>query len=647
MISIVNGISYLHNFYVAAYETVGSVVSFIRERTPRLPAAIAQSTQRVVSVLRDYSYGKIAHVAQRTNRWLRPNSNQSFLKDLRPEAKEMTAAAEKKCDELSQICSAAFRKEFIFSSIPTLEQLDQLEVQLRLLPENEYAQQALIICEELRTIIQEKLAFQETDLSAEDCKALEEELKGNILLRTSFLATLENIGEYLGGALIDESSPILPESLNPAVMTAQQIRNRVASPAGKLLGGALSILGAKYLISKLPLMSLENRRGVIQALLIGLILAAEYLQVNPLSNFIRDSLAQLGYDLSFYSVALLFNYAGMVLGGTTETIGEYVRNMTPSMISYYAALFALESYGAGSFMRNSVALLVSHVAYNFDIYSQALQGKLLEFHCIESVNEQLTSIQKTAIRSSRAQLTALFSNLLLNQLRDALGNADLDQYVPQELIHNIFNVLENVPTLEAWIERLDLQNENLAAASLIIKTANSFFRKLKEPEIQALLENYNRALEAVIENSSIERISEPQQNPQRLKGAELAIIQAFLPEPQLAEILQTQKIDAKDIDSAIDAALAPLSPMLPAPSNKEKAVSKHVTSFLLNLFALFVAAKLAQQDFPEIAEGPLERQQTLLFVENLTDLLLHTRYPQEVKASRRGVLQKLIRSQLT
>ena len=53
---------------------------------------------------------------------------------------------------------------------------------------------------------------------------------------------------------------------------------------------------------------------------------------NPLSNYLQEQLGSLGKEIAVYSTTLLASYIGMAIGSTEETIGDYVRKMTPSTL---------------------------------------------------------------------------------------------------------------------------------------------------------------------------------------------------------------------------------------------------------------------------------------------------------------------------
>ena len=318
----------------------------------------------------------------------------------------------------------------MFSAIPNYEQTKELLEKLYQFKENavlftppkklKAANQAISSCFKLNKIHQQIEKLQAEDISTEDFQAYTKSMSRNVLLTTSIGAVVENIGEMGGGYIIDEKIALIPKMYNPAVALGTKVRSFIGEPIGKAMGISIGLTGIYYLLEKLPLMQFSDRRKTIQIAAILLYLGAEYFQLNPLTNFLQNCCGEIGYDFAFYSVALLFNYIGMYMAGTGESLGSYVRNMTPSMLVYNGVNTVFSAMGLHGISSGVIAFYLSHVAYNFEIYQKLYSGTLVSTCCDpDSIGD---GIGEGGVRSMRQALTSMLMQNLSARINGKMGD---------------------------------------------------------------------------------------------------------------------------------------------------------------------------------------------------------------------------------
>lgn len=374
---ISNAISTVHDCYVEAYSGIAFMTNALIDRIPYLPDCIRSCAGNIVYKTTEVVCGVSTKVIKCTN-WLFGHSqNETCMRSYRLEMQQLISGAKAEVFKLSKACSIVFDKTVIFSSVPNYEQTQELLEKLYLFKENtafftppkklKAANQAIASCFKLNKVHQQIEKLKKEDISTEDFQAYAKSISRNVLLTTSIGAIIENLGEVGGGYVIDEEMALIPKVYNPAVILGTKVCNFIGKPIGKAIGTSIGLAGIYYLLEKLPLMQLSNRRKTIQAAAILFYLGAEYFQLNPLTNFLQNYCGQVGYDFAFYSVALLFNYIGMYMAGTGESLGSYVRNMTPSILVYNGVNTLFSLMGLEGISSGVIAFYLSHVAYNFEI----------------------------------------------------------------------------------------------------------------------------------------------------------------------------------------------------------------------------------------------------------------------------------------
>ncbi|MCB1110732.1 MAG: hypothetical protein KDK64_07085 [Chlamydiia bacterium] len=498
-----------HDLYVGAYECLGAVTSNLWNRLPS-----SFPGMQTLSSLKDYSTqilydGAVAltvKTLQLSNVVLRHPQNETRMRSCRPELRELFEQAKTEILSLSNDCSIVFGHKVIFSKIPTagetqeiLDKLYQFQESAGILSfpkEKAAAKQAIATCFRLQELHQQIMNLTGEDISSKDLEAFQASLKQNILLGTSIGATVENIGEMVGGAVIDESSMVLPKEYNPAVFVGRQISEYIGKPLGRYCGTFMGTVGIFYLLDKLPLMKFEDQRQKIQFGAVLLMLAIEYMHWNPLTNYLEDASGGMAYDLGFYSIALLFNYIGMYMAGTGETLGGYAKNMTPSMLTYHGANFALDTLGFGGWTTSALSFYLSHVAYNFETYKSLFEGHLLSESFDSSQIGALVDQQE--IRAARSALTSMLLKELSNRV-SKMGQPALEGTVAQGVQQAVSAVIpQNALLYKPVISRIEdhaIQEatENLYKA--VQAGINAFQKVIQEhPELAKSMEQIEQVL---------------------------------------------------------------------------------------------------------------------------------------------------------
>ena len=493
-----------------------------------------------------------------SNHLLRRPQNDTIMRTCRPEVKALFQQAKLELIALSRDCSTVFDRTLVFSKVPTEEEMHMILEKLYafrenmnvLTPQNQTSavEKAIDTCGRLHQFYRELEQLLREEISSKDFEALQQSLSSNFLLSTTVGATVENIGEMIGGAVVDENSPILPQEWNPAILLGNKISEMIGKPAGRSVGISMGIGGIYYLLSKIPLMQFENRRTMIQAGAILSMIVIEYFHLNPLTNFLETFAGDQAYDFGFYSVALLFNYIGMSMAGTEESLESYVRNMTPSMIVYNGMNMAFESVGFEGVVAGILSFYLSHVAYNFDLYQGFMQGTLLTSYA--NLDQAGALINRQQVQSARRAMTTLVLSELSERVRDMgkpqleeaflstaqktfpeipLLEKDVQSEINEQLFKNIskqFNqlikqsdvkvrsIIED--NLEANFEEIDSQLGKAKDAlshneiAFFVRECNLFFNHIKSPRFQALINNHKQEYLNVIAQSQPSHLDENQ-----------------------------------------------------------------------------------------------------------------------------------------
>ena len=550
MDSITSSISTVHDLYVGAYECIGSIVNGIWSRVPHpfsfFRPTLNNLTTRSTEILYNAMVAGISRTIQLSNSVLRRPRNETIMRTCRPEIKELLQEAKSEITKLSKDCSIVFDRTIIFSKIPSqeetqeiLEKLFQFKDNLEWLPpprKEQAADRAIAACTRLHEIHQQLENMKGEEISSRDLEAFQESLSRNALLTTTVSATVENIGEMVGGMVVDEASPVISQEWNPAIQLGKKVAEHIGRPAGRLMGMAVGFTGIYYLMSKLPLMRFENQRTMVQAGAILLMFIVEYMHWNPLTNYLEEQGGELSYDLGFYSVALLFNYIGMYMAGTGESLGSYVRNMTPSMLVYNGANFAFEMIGFEGIIAGVLSFYLSHVAYNLDLYQSLFRGTLL----VESVelDQMGATVNQQQIRSARRAITSMFltelsqrmncfnrahlnaaaagtvnaANELLPMAEPLIANANqqgIDQVVGQFMQVVMQGTLrardlyEGTRELEEFDQELARLKNNLPYSEIafFFRESIHFFQFLQLPPMKALIEEHKKEYLNVVAQS--------------------------------------------------------------------------------------------------------------------------------------------------
>lgn len=549
---IVNCAFLAHDLYVNTYECIGSMASGVLARIPNpfplVRPALNRLTNRPIEMLYNAIVAGVSRTIQLSNVILRRPRNETMMRALRPEIKGFLEEAKSEITKLSKECSVVFDRTIIFSKIPSEEETQEILDKLLQFKENANyltdlrkeaaADRAILACMRLHNIHEQLEPMRGEEISSRDIEAFQESLGRNVLLTMTVGATVENIGEMVGGAIVDEGSPFISEEWNPAIQLGKIVAEHIGRRAGRLMGVSLGLSGIYYLLSQLPLMRYENQRTMIQVGAMLSMVIIECMHRNPLTNYLEEQMEDLSYDFAFYSVALLFNYIGMCMAGTEEPLGSYVRNMTPSMFVYNGLNFAFEKIGFEGVVAGILSFYLSHVAYNFDLYQGLYKGTLLDqsFELdeigatanqrqIQSMRRSMTSILLKELSQrmhhiNRAQLNAAIDPTI-NVAREMFPIADpliveaKNQGMDQAAQRFMQAVMEGIPRdheFHEWNQGEDLEQElgrlknrlPCSEIAFLFREGIHFFEFLKDPDMKTLLEEHKKEYLNVIAQSKSE-----------------------------------------------------------------------------------------------------------------------------------------------
>lgn len=371
---------------------------------------------RVIGAGLEYGADKVCRAYNHVNGHRRGPLSKRRLESVREQLKVVNLNLGK----LSKLCSTVFDRSLIFSGTPTQRQLASLKTKLEakgaefgLLTDSALVNaqdEAVKICDELIPIMADLEAKFEEELTVEDIKALGSSLYGNIFVQAAVDGTVENVGEALGGMLVEEGSMFVCDSLNPAVGAGRLLQRHVGQPVGKLMGTGLSFAATKALLDRISLGQHEDKRKLITLLSLVGVGALTYFGLNPVVLLMDSLVGGQLYNLGFYSMTLLFSYVGMQAVGTEETLPDYVRKMTPATLAYMGSEVFFDAVGYGGFETLILATFVSHVAFNHEMYSSLFRGTVLKDNI---------DVKDLTINASRAQ-TKLIRDLFVGHLQRGL-----------------------------------------------------------------------------------------------------------------------------------------------------------------------------------------------------------------------------------
>ncbi len=479
-----------HETYVSAYEIAANVGSSVWSMISAPFSAGASLLGRGVS----YTATTVSDKVLSAYNHVRGRPVSPIPKTYLERSKELIAAIKAKLIPLGKDCSIVFDSALIFSGLPSEQQLIRLQEQLQEIEAEtgmstptkiiRSLEKAKSACEALLPMVLELGEICNEELTTEDIKALATEVLENKIVKLAFDATMENVGECIGGELVQEQSLLIPDSINPAVIVGDLLRTTVGRSVGGVLGTAASAYGLNYLLKKIPLGSLENKRTYVTFLAMATLLGLSFYELNPIVNFAQDVLGEQLYNFGFYSTALLFNYMGMAAMGTTETLPDYVRNMTPSMIALKGTELALNTIGSTGTEVFLLSMLVSHVAYNRNLYHSIYQKKVFnDFVDIDKITSESNSCQVRLIGGLFKEIT---KERALNVAGEAVEpivkftSSILGKVVSFQTVDQITTSLEKV-----------LPGEALPSPSSEISTLLSFFAS---PEASGIFDEFKRSI---------------------------------------------------------------------------------------------------------------------------------------------------------
>lgn len=565
----------LHDTYVQGFayiERVSSkLASYFKEPVQRGGAKLKQVALTPLNFCAKAAKKGISKTIQLRNRLFGYKENDCFLKSCNPLIKDLQQKIKMSLYSISLSCSLVFDHPFLIAQITSQRDLallvDKLNnfINTSASPSNllskklEKARKSISEIHNIQVYLTDLEQLYAEELSDKDFVNFQKVLESNQLLQFSIGATLENVGEFLGGKVVEENA-LLPSSINPTVLTSSFIHQYIGLPVGRLFGFMSSAFGVCYLIENVPFHISQRAKRITQVATLFLLLYAEYYEVNPLSNNLGEICANIFGDLGFYSVGLLFNYLGMWLFGTNERLPDYVAKMTPSMIVYDSGFLLLEKTGLPYLTNFFISFYFSHVAYNFQVYKSAFQGTILKEAIDKEKCEEIV-IQKSAV-IAREALTAICLDAIYTHLSQHLNIKTVkfcSTYTQSLVTQKVFSqVIERFPPLicahilpvnalatkfsdkkammidhllrplkERCLQVVDEEMREYVDPTLtqieknlleltrgnpqrltafFLRSFNDFFTFLNTPEIKLLIQVYNREIRRTLQRSKIEEI---------------------------------------------------------------------------------------------------------------------------------------------
>ena len=359
-----------HDLYVQSFEVLKD--GFNAARAP-LPSServstfardcIPLSIQETFNSAKNFTINWAEAGATKTIEYLKSPS----IREYHPEVQSLRDKIKTELATLSRVYSALCEEPQTFSEMPSPERLENL---------GELSEEVGESCANLRQYAEELEGLLDQPITREDVVNLTNYFRTNETCKNGAAGALEAIGAVAGGMLVTESlglGPILPESLNPAKLLPPTAKG-AGELAGFLAAAQISWATFNALAQKVP----PEYRNVAQVVVIASLLGLEITGNNPLSSYLQEQLGSMGVDLSTYSATLLASYIGMAIAGTSETIGDYVRNMTFSTLTALTFQAKLDYEGIKNpVVSGIVSALAGYIGYNLDKYTTTLQGEQL------------------------------------------------------------------------------------------------------------------------------------------------------------------------------------------------------------------------------------------------------------------------------
>lgn len=596
---------------------------------------------------------------------------------------EVLKTAGRRLPSLSALCTQIFETDVLFASLPNRGTIAALEIELNALlarnppPERrDQINEALSQLRQTSEDLNEIERIQGGEITSEDIVRFNSALQENLFFSATLGATLENIGEAAGGIALE----MLPTELNPAVFVSTVLSNAAT-------GAVLSHAALSKLLPMIPAHIREKiERLPVRVATTALLTLAYYYFLGPYVG-----------DFGYYSVGLIFNYLGMCAFGTQETLPDYARKMTPSMIVYNGAFLALNFYGAPFAINIPISFYLSHVAYNAEVYKDMIRGRLISFP-ERTFTEGLSRLEvgvarerfvkaylnKLLISQAGASLPSELSFPLqalttapgfrerllaatlqiptfplqaLTRTPDLQGRLTTALFANQHLFSPLFS------SLDEQLEKLDTALTTLKTRIgspefvLLARELNEFFRLMQTPQWERNLAAYKAELMRSVQRSS--RVEEldpptgPPAPPQLTAMRQRMLREVFagsgIPEglldrmtDPLAVVDEKLHTDLKPIaDSLEETVKSSLYPLF-ATSDEASACATETLNLLMSLFIARCTTKTATLNVDHLLTmRGLTDDEKSLFMRNISTLMLKMRLPSE-----RPLTDFLLRTQL-
>ncbi len=689
MSQILNGLvktaNCLHGAYIQGFEGLEAGASRLSNYIKRPLEASKRALGNLVSypvafVARTAKQGIVKAVAVK-NRILKrnqPEQTDQFLKSFRPELRALNAKIKESLGSLSQSCTKIFNKPVLIGEIPSLQGIASLKQQLQALWENEAtpltkaleAQKALRECEKILHLPQELRALKQRGISEEDIAHFQRALSQNLLYCLAKDATLENLGEAIGGKLVEEGF-LLPDAYNPASIAATAVKTRVGVPIGRLAGLFTSATAAYFLVGKLLKGVSKNTRRAVQGSLILSLILLEYYNLNPVSNSFKEFIGNQMGDFSFYTVGLVSNYVGMRVFGSGENLPDYARKMMPSTLVGNSTGWVLQQAGMNSCATFAISFYLSHVAYNFDLYQTILRGRSIRQLTDMEAGRSLVYSQEVA--GARRALTqyvlSTVSETVIDRMAElnfnpTFGTSVLAYYLSSAFMEQMPQVTFT-PTLELEEALVEFRKKiPYCPVSLLVKAVDSILTRFNAPDVAKIASAFLVKTKESVKNTNLQALNQGNGSIE-WKSLEKQLIRALqevdaVSEEMLAmfmEQIESQFGDAVrsfaiQIENILDKQLGMLFPIIPNLDKQEEWCSIILMETLAKACILRVLLLPVKQDMNfTSALAPLGKSDLLKFASKLVHLVLDQRHPSSEwtdlpKALQRKTLGLLFDSQL-
>jgi hypothetical protein len=516
-----------HDTYVKGFEYIGSASSWAWSNLRKATSYITSPLKKLVSFPIKTVFSVIRKPINATthvgNRFFGQRATApSYLQTFSPEYDSLSLDKKKHCLALSEACSKFLNSPVLIANIKKKENLIRFRGYLLQLKEVENAglsieeiDRALGETDVLLDILDKEELMGSKEITNEDIKNFLRSVNENLIINFSIASTLENIGENLGGSVLDKIS-YLPNAINPTLLLSS-VGSMLGSSIGRIIGCTGTVASSLFLINRLFPKNNRAKKLACQAGVIGLIALLEAYNINPISNACGNLSTYVIQSLSLYSFNLLFSYIGMLAFNTEESLPEYVEKMTPAMVVYEGAFTLLEASGLNFYPNLLLSFYLSHMAYNSDAYKTMFKGELLEdalspenLHALTEYGE--TSLLQTTTENISKNAINSFLTLIIGQSLSSLSLTNIDPetlFKQLQSIDAFKGVSEQFPFIQYlqevqsnWlkINRPDQHYET----SFVTRQFNNFFEIINSPEISDLIAQYKLALVEEIERSDLD-----------------------------------------------------------------------------------------------------------------------------------------------